>query len=192
MTLAIVLAAAYAAGSVNFSILVFRGLGRGDPRSRHSGNPGTTNVARQLGLRWAALVLGLDMGRAAAVAWAALSFLSEVMVPWAGLALVAGNRWPVWHGFRGGKGVANYLGFTLVVAPLAGVLAGLVWGALFKLTRQPFIGSFGMVAVLGGGQMWRLPYSPGMVMGVLAAMGLIAAAHRKNVAQYLSGAEKTA
>ena len=113
-------AAAYVAGSVNFSILVCRVTGRQDPRHYGSGNPGATNVYRQAGIGWAAAVLLLDMGRAVGVALAANTLLPFWQVPWVGLGLILGNRFPCFHAFRGGKGVANYLGFTAGRAPTMG------------------------------------------------------------------------
>lgn len=144
---------AYLAGSVNFSILLFRVLGKEDPRSRFSGNPGVTNVFRQAGWGMAALILLLDVGRAAGVALLAQHFLAEPWVPWAGLALILGNHFPCFHGFSGGKGVANYLGFYAVLTPVGAGVAALTYLVVFALFRVPFIGSFGMVAVLTGGSL---------------------------------------
>ena len=110
---------AYLAGSVNFAILLFKALGKDDPRAGFSGNPGATNVYRQAGYFWAVLVLTLDMSRALGVAFIALHLVPLVLVPWAGLGLILGNRFPCLHGLRGGKGVANYLGFTMIIAPVA-------------------------------------------------------------------------
>ena len=150
-TLVFLFAVAYAAGSVNFSILVFRFTGRKDPRHHGSGNPGATNVYRQAGIGWAATVLLLDMGRAVVVALVAKTLLPFWQVPWVGLGLVLGNRFPCFHGFKGGKGVANYLGFTLAIVPMWAGLGALAWGVAHLVWRTPFISSFAMVAVLAAG-----------------------------------------
>src|SRR5208283_6021776 len=102
---------AYLAGSVNFAIIFFKLAGKEDPRLSFSGNAGTTNVYRQAGFIWAAVVFLLDIGRALAVAVIACYFLKTHLLPWAGFFLVLGNSFPCFHGFRGGRGVANYLGF---------------------------------------------------------------------------------
>ncbi len=141
---------AYLAGSVNFSILLFRMLGMEDPRSQFSGNPGVTNVFRQAGWAMAALILLLDVGRAAVVALLARQFWVESWVPSAGLALIIGNHFPCFHGFRGGKGVANYLGFCAILTPVGAGVAALTYLVVFALVRVPFVGSFGMLAVLTG------------------------------------------
>jgi glycerol-3-phosphate acyltransferase PlsY len=174
--------AAYLAASVNFAILLFLALGRGDPRQSHSGNAGATNVKRQLGLAWAALVLLLDMGRAGLVAWAAVSWLPLELWPTPGLFLILGNRYPLFHGFRGGKGVANYLGFSLVLQPTAAGLACLAWLIAYAMARRPFIGSFFMVTVLGLGNLSRCLWQAPAMAAVLGTLALIFLAHGSNLA----------
>lgn len=180
-SLLIILACAYLAGSVNFSILLFALLGKGDPRSRFSGNAGATNVWRQAGLGWAALVLLLDLLRAAGLALAALYFLPGTLTPWVGLALILGNRYPCFHGFRGGKGVAAYLGFTLPIAPLAAALSALAWAGVYALTRLPFIASFFMVTILAAGTIFAFSYDVTATTGVVATVVFIYFNHRENI-----------
>ena len=173
--------AAYLAASVNFAIILFLILGRGDPRHRYSGNAGATNVRRQLGWFWAALVLGLDMGRAGLIAWASVSWLPLELWPTLGLFLILGNRYPVFHDFRGGKGVGNYLGFSLVLNPLAAGLACLAWLGAYTMSRRPFMGSFFMVTVLGLGNMSRCLWQAPAVAAVLGTLALIFFAHGSNL-----------
>jgi len=181
------LIAANTAGSVNVSILLFRLLGREDPRTRFSGNPGVSNVYRQAGPAWAGLVLCLDLARAMAVALLALWACSPPQVPWCALALIAGNRYPLFHGFRGGKGVANTLGFTAVAAPWAAGLGAGTWLLVYGITRQPFLGSFGMVTVLAAGLARAAGYSPWAIVAVALLLGSIVHAHRANLAGMRSG-----
>ncbi|PID73080.1 MAG: hypothetical protein CSB33_05645 [Desulfobacterales bacterium] len=110
MVLIPLLIAAYLIGSVNVPIVLFRVLGREDPRGRFSGNPGMANVYRQAGWKWALMVLLLEMGKAILVTAAAMAWLRLERVPWIGLGLIIGNLYPCFHRFQGGKGVANYLG----------------------------------------------------------------------------------
>ena len=171
---------------VNFSVLLFRLLGRPDPRRAHSGNPGATNVYRQAGPVWAAAVLRLDVGRAMAVAYAARRLFAPPLVPWMAFGLLLGNRYPFLHGFRGGKGVANYLGFTLLAAP-AWTLAGVVaWAAAYARWRTPFWASFSMVAFLALGQGWVFGPSPAALLGVGLSTALVVAAHRENLRGWLA------
>ncbi len=173
---------AYLAGSVNFSILLFRLLGKDDPRSRFSGNPGVTNVFRQAGWLMAAVILLLDVGRAAAVAFLARHYWETGWVPWAGLALIMGNHFPCFHGFRGGKGVANHLGFYAVLLPLGAGLAALTYVAVFAMVRIPFIGSFGMLAVLAGFGVYRWAGHPFGAAAVVITALCIVWFHRTNLA----------
>jgi len=179
--LLLTLAMAYAAGSVNFSIVLFRLLGRGDPRESFSCNPGVSNVYRQAGPGMAAGVLSLDLLRAAGVGWLSVRLCSPDQLGWCALALVAGNRFPLFHGFRGGKGVANYLGFTALVSPWAALLAAWVWLVIFGMLRVPFLGSFGMVAALSLGLAHRGGFSAPALVAVAAVTVLIVAAHRSNL-----------
>ncbi|WP_319407640.1 glycerol-3-phosphate acyltransferase [uncultured Desulfosarcina sp.] len=180
-TFVLLLVAAYVAGSINFSILAFRLAGRGDPRHHGSGNPGATNVYRQAGIGWAAAVLLLDMGRAVLVALAAEALTPFWQVPWVGLGLVAGNRFPCFHGFKGGKGVANYLGFTAVVAPAWAALGTLAWGAVHLVWRTPFLSSFAMVLFLAAGTALAEGgnWQGGIGAGVTAVF--IVACHHRNI-----------
>ncbi|MCE5211223.1 MAG: glycerol-3-phosphate acyltransferase [Deltaproteobacteria bacterium] len=175
---------AYLAGSVNFAIIFFKLTGREDPRLSYSGNAGTTNVYRQAGMAWAAVVFLLDLGRAMLVAAIAIYYLKSAWLPWVGFFLVLGNSFPCFHGFRGGKGVANYLGFTILIAPWAVVLACTVWLVVYGIVRMPFIASFFMVLTLAGGQAFVLNWPFDAVAGAMATFILILFNHRKNIANY--------
>jgi glycerol-3-phosphate acyltransferase PlsY len=180
MKLIFLLIISYLSGSVNFSILLFRFLGKGDPRKSHSGNAGVTNVYRLAGPVWAATVLILDVGRAVAVALLAAWALSSGQVPWAGLALVIGNSYPCFHRFRGGKGVANYLGFTAVVTPVGAIVAAITWVLVYLVRRAPFIASFAMIAVLGMGTIVACNYRPAAAGGTGLKVGVIIFKHPEN------------
>ena len=178
-------AIAYLAGSVNFSILVFKITKKGDPRDSFSGNPGMTNVYRQSGFVMAAVVLLLDMGRSMAVAILAAKMLPYSWLPWIGLGLIVGNRYPCFHGFRGGKGVANYLGFTLYAAPYAVLASALAWLLCFACFRIPFIGSFAMVAILAGATIVRCDYQFWCSMGSVLTALFIFYGHRQNITELI-------
>jgi glycerol-3-phosphate acyltransferase PlsY len=176
---------AYLAGAINFSILLFKILGKADPRKEFSGNPGVVNVYRQAGFLVAALVWLLDMGRAIGIGMLSLQLVSIDLAPWSGLALILGNRYPCFHGFRGGKGVANYLGFTAVISPLAAGISALAWLATFGLCRLPFVGSFVMVLVLGAGTLLACNLDPGPAAAILATLALIVHGHRDNISEQI-------
>ena len=184
MTL-LLLTIAYLAGSINFSIIVFRMTGRGDPRDAFSGNPGMTNVYRQSGWPTAAMVLLLDVGRSVLVAMLAVHWLAGTWVPWIGLALIVGNRYPCFHGFRGGKGVANYLGFSLYNVPSAVPAAAVAWLLSFALVRKPFVGSFLMVAILAWASAAHCAYQAWCSAGALTTALFIVYSHRGNIIELM-------
>ncbi len=152
MSLVPLLFLAYLLGSLQAGVLVSRWAGKPDPRSAHSGNPGATNVYRTAGPGWAALVLALDVGRAALVGWLARSWVPAVQLPVVCAALLLGNFLPLFHGFRGGKGVASLLGYVVGAGAHAAVGVALVaWVVGRFVTGEVFLGSFAMVAVLAAG-----------------------------------------
>lgn len=179
--LILVCSIAYLAGSVNFAIIFFQLTGKGDPRLSFSGNAGTTNVYRQAGLLWAVGIFLLDIGRAAAVAALAVYFLPTSFIPWAGFCLVAGNSYPCFHGFYGGKGVANYLGFLLLIAPWVAGLSAVIWLAVYGIIRIPFIASFFMIFILSVGQAFFFNWALGAVAGSAATFVLVLLNHKKNI-----------
>lgn len=184
--------AAYVAGSVNFAILLFKLIKKGDPRELHSGNAGTTNVYRQAGIFWAAVVLLLDVGRAAGIAVLSSLWLPFEFVAWAGFALVLGNRYPCFHGFRGGKGVANFLGFSVFIAPVAAAVACGAWVLVYAVVRRPFIASFFMIASCSIGLMAAGGYLPAAIAGSTLSALFILYNHRKNIQELLYEKEEQA
>jgi glycerol-3-phosphate acyltransferase PlsY len=175
---------AYLAGSINFAIIFFKIMGEKDPRMSYSGNAGTTNVYRQAGFIWATFVFLLDIGRAMLVAVIALYYLKSTLIPWAGFFLVLGNSYPCFHGFRGGKGVANYLGFTLLIAPWAAFAAAIIWLIVYGIVRIPFIASFFMIFTLTIGHAHTFNGHFIAVTGAVATLILVLLNHRKNIDDY--------
>lgn len=183
MTLVLYTIISYILGSLNFSIVLFKWQGWNDPRDSYSGNPGVTNVYRQAGLLWAGLVLLLEIFRAAGIAKLGSYLLPMNLVPALGTALIVGNRFPLFHNFKGGKGVANYLGFTLILSPLWAALAALSWVVAFAVSRESFIGSFFMVAFLSLGTILYCTVDVFVLSAVGITTTLILSAHRNNIRQ---------
>lgn len=182
---------AYLAGSANIAIIAFRLKGLQDPRNAFSGNPGVVNVYRQAGLPWASLVLVLDLLKAMTVSAAALCFVEPEQIPLTGLALVAGNRFPCFHQFRGGKGVAGYLGFSLIFSPLFAALSAAVWVATYAVSRITFLASFLMIATIAAGMVMSFGYHVLALLGTSATVALLIYNHLANIKAFLSpGPEK--
>jgi glycerol-3-phosphate acyltransferase PlsY len=181
---------AYLAGSVNFSILLFKLTGKGDPRRSFSGNAGTANVVRQAGYVWGIVILLLDMGRAALIILLADALLKDGFGVWVGLVLLIGNRYPVFHGFKGGKGVATYLGIAAALSPVFAALSCLTWVLVYSVARITFMASFMMIAVMGFGIMAHYHWHAAAVAGSVLSLALIYHAHRLNITNYLASREK--
>ncbi|MCP4135654.1 MAG: glycerol-3-phosphate acyltransferase [bacterium] len=175
---------AYLAGSINFSILLFKILKKDDPRNQFSGNAGTSNVYRQAGVFWAALVLLLDIGRSIGIAALSIYYLPPHFIPWTGFVLILGNRYPCFHQFKGGKGVGNYIGFTAFIAPIAAGASCLAWVLVYGIVRVTFIASFFMVLTLAVGTIIILDKNPIAITGVVVTALFIFYNHKQNLADY--------
>ncbi|MEQ1952643.1 glycerol-3-phosphate 1-O-acyltransferase PlsY [Mesorhizobium sp. CN2-181] len=124
----------YLLGSIPFGLLVTRAAGLGDVRKIGSGNIGATNVLRTGNKGLAALTLLLDMLKGTVAALIAGHFAPELGIA-AGFAAFIGHIFPVWLGFKGGKGVATYLGVALGLAWQAALVFAVVWLAVAFLLR---------------------------------------------------------
>jgi glycerol-3-phosphate acyltransferase PlsY len=174
-------ASAYFLGSINFAIVVMKATRRGDPRTKFSGNAGATNVYRQAGLFWAAVVLLLDFGRALLFSFLSIQWSGKTLTPWVGFFLLLGNRFPCFHQFKGGKGVGSYLGFTAALSPLSSTLSCLVWVAGYSIFRVPFIASLGMIFILSAGSMIAVSWDAPAVIGIGLITMLLLANHWPNI-----------
>jgi acyl phosphate:glycerol-3-phosphate acyltransferase len=139
MTL-LTLVAAYLLGSLSAAVLLSRVFGLPDPRSYGSGNPGATNVLRTGNKKIAALTLLGDGLKGAVAVGLAYAVGTQVSIPaWlpalAGLLAFIGHLWPVFFGFKGGKGVATAAGVLLAIDPVLGGACLLTWLIVFGLTR---------------------------------------------------------
>ncbi|MET0831389.1 MAG: glycerol-3-phosphate 1-O-acyltransferase PlsY [Acidimicrobiia bacterium] len=178
----------YLIGSVDFAVLVARARG-GDIYEMGSGNPGAANVLRNLGWRAALPVMLGDMAKGAAAAAVGLWLGGSDAAGWAaGFAAVVGHCFPVWHRFRGGKGVATAFGVALWMEPLLGLALVAIWAGLLAVTRVSSIGS--LVAILA--------LVPGLILvdapaAALAWAGgivvLVLARHRENIRSLTAGRE---
>ncbi|MEO1105355.1 MAG: glycerol-3-phosphate 1-O-acyltransferase PlsY [Pseudomonadota bacterium] len=127
--------AAYLAGSIPFGLILTRLSGLGDIRKIGSGNIGATNVLRTGRKDLAAATLLLDAAKGAAAVLVASQLGGPDLAVTAAVGAFLGHLFPVWLGFRGGKGVATYLGCLLAMSPLAGLAALAIWLVVAVLLR---------------------------------------------------------
>ena len=177
----------YLLGSIPFGLLIARASGQGDIRDIGSGNIGATNVLRTGRKDLAFLTLILDAGKAGIAALIFNYFFGTPIGFFAGAAALIGHCFPVWLGFKGGKGVATFYGCLFAVAWPIALIAGAIWIACAFLTR---ISSLSALAAAGltpiiAFMMGNLPAA--MMAAVMSAVIYIR--HRENIGRILKGTE---
>lgn len=190
MSFALVLLA-YLLGSLSGSLLLGRLRGV-DIRTLGSGNAGGSNALRTQGAWFALGTVIVDVGKGVLAAWLALRLLppaaSSAWLYACALAAVAGHVWPLFHGFRGGKGAATLVGTLAVVWPGALALVLAVWllslavGGYASLSTLLAGFALALLAVLSGAEWPRLAFA-------VAAAALLLYTHRANLARLRAGSE---
>jgi glycerol-3-phosphate acyltransferase PlsY len=176
----------YLVGSIPFGLLLAKAAGKGDIRAIGSGNIGATNVLRTGSKGLAAAVLLLDMGKGLAVVLAAWRWFPDA-VPAAALAAVVGHCFPVWLGFKGGKGVATNFGVCLGLGWPIGAAYAAVWLAVLAIARISSLAGMSAVvaAVIAAVVLGFERFVP--VLAVIAL--LVIWLHRANIRRLLAGEE---
>ncbi|MBJ3761697.1 glycerol-3-phosphate 1-O-acyltransferase PlsY [Maribius pontilimi] len=178
---------AYLLGSVPFGIVWARLFGLGDLRKIGSGNIGATNVMRTGSKPAAALTLVCDAGKGAFAVIVARILVGPEAAQIAGVAAFLGHCYPIYLGFRGGKGVATFLGTTIALAWPVGLAACGVWLATAALFRISSLAAL-VAAVSGPAIAGFMGY--GYLIATLSGMALlIFLRHRENIARLVAGKE---
>jgi glycerol-3-phosphate acyltransferase PlsY len=196
MTQIIVVIIAYLLGSIPFGYLIVRGKEGGDVRQTGSGGTGATNVSRRAGKAAGVLTLLLDALKGAAAVGIAQFFSGNGwVVSAAAIAVIVGHIFPVWLGFRGGKGVATGVGVFLVLMPVAVLCAGVIFVPIVFFTRYVSLGSM-IAAITIPLFVWlqTLFVAPvadlrPLLTAAIAGALLILFAHRGNIERLASGTE---
>lgn len=198
------LAGGYLTGSVPWAYLIgrFHGI---DIRREGSGNVGATNVSRVLGKRWGVLCFALDFLKGLLPVVVAQIHLAhggmtpssaerDMLLIIAAFAPIAGHNWPIFLGFRGGKGVAVSAGALSALVPLPVLAAGLLWLAVFETSRYVSLASVAAALALpfaawGAGQAGLADASPS-ILGLLTVLALLVVIkHRANLRRLRDGSE---
>ena len=193
MDVLIPVAIAYLIGSIDFGVIVPKVLGV-DIYTVGSGNPGTSNVLRSLGKGPAALVLLGDGAKGAIAAaigsvWAG-SVTPETLAVACAFAAVLGHIAPIWHRFRGGKGVATAIGAAVYLAPPFGLILAVVWLFVTLVFKVASIASLGAMVLyvpglaISGYRGWALAWA-----GAIALLVIIR--HVPNIKRLATGSERT-
>jgi len=185
--LLLVAALAYLLGSIPFGMVIARVMGLGNLRQIGSGNIGATNVLRTGNKTAAFLTLLLDSGKGAAAVLLAVFWLAPDAAQVAGLFAFLGHIFPVWLRFRGGKGVATFLGLVLALHFWAGLAACLTWLATAVLFRYSSLAA--LVAAAATPVWLFLLGMPSAAALALLLAALIWLRHKDNIARLLAGTE---
>ncbi|RWD06893.1 MAG: glycerol-3-phosphate 1-O-acyltransferase PlsY [Mesorhizobium sp.] len=176
----------YLLGSIPFGLLITRAAGLGDVRKIGSGNIGATNVLRTGNKGLAAATLLLDALKGTAAVLIAGRFAPEFAL-WAGFGAFLGHLFPAWLGFKGGKGVATYLGVLIGLAWQVALIFAAVWLAVAFLFRYSSLAAL-TAAVAVPIALYFL--STPAIAGLFAAMSLIVIVkHRANISRLIAGTE---
>ncbi len=185
--------AAYLIGSLSFAVLVSRAMGLGDPRRYGSGNPGATNVLRSGNKGAAVLTLVLDALKGFMPVWAVAAFgapwgLGEGTAALVGVAAFLGHLWPVFFGFKGGKGVATAAGVLIGLNPWLGLGTLFTWLIIAYFFRYSSLAAIVSAAFAPFYQL--LIWGPGPVAIASGVMGLLLVwRHAANIQKLLAGTE---
>ncbi len=177
----------YGLGSIPFGMVLTRQMGLGDLRTIGSGNTGATNVLRTGNKTAAGLTLLLDGAKGAVAVLLARLFAGEDAAQIAALAAMLGHCYPIWLGFRGGKGVATFLGILLALAWPVGLGCCIAWLIAVAATRISSMGALAAAAIstfllvfLGYGQV--------LILGIVLTV-LIFWRHRANISRIKANTE---
>lgn len=193
---AIALGLAYVLGALPFGYVIVRVASGKDVRGGGSGSTGATNVTRTAGLKAGALTYLLDVTKGIAAVACMLWVTGEPL--WLGLAAAAailGHIFPVFLGFKGGKGVATGVGAYLVMAPLAVLSTLAVWALIFWRSRMVSLASIVATALvpvwvlLWYGLVWPRPGAWQTALATCIGCVVVIAKHRQNIRRLLEGTE---
>ena len=177
----------YGLGSIPFGMVLAKVMGLGNLREIGSGNIGATNVLRTGNKTAAALTVMLDGGKGAVAVLLARLMTSEDAAQLAGLMAFVGHCFPIWLGFKGGKGVATFLGILLALIWPVGVACCLTWLAAVAVTR---ISSMGAIVAAASSTIWMLFLGNGttFLLGVVLTL-LVFWRHGANIKRLRAGTE---
>ncbi len=189
----LVVVLAYLLGSLSFAVIVSKAMGMADPRSYGSGNPGATNVLRSGKKKAAVLTLLGDALKGLVAVLLAKYFLdagsiTEATVAWVALAVLIGHMWPVFFGFKGGKGVATAVGVLFALSWPVALICTLVWLVMafgLKISSLAALTATVLSPVLA----WVFIDETSWCWAVLIIAILVLYRHKSNIQNLLSGKE---
>ena len=192
---------AYLIGSINFSVLISKKMAGFDVREKGSGNAGSTNVLRTVGKKAAAITLVCDILKgvvsiliALLISKFAKTANKAILVEIAALFVVIGHTYPIFFGFKGGKGVATSLGIILLINWKIGLICLLFALALMALARMVSLGSISAavlfaILVMFIRDSYIVPYNKSLILFGILLSAFVIFNHRQNLKRIIDGTE---
>jgi len=187
MTVIISLVIGYVAGSIPFGLLLAKATGQGDIRNIGSGNIGATNVLRTGRKDIAALTLLLDAAKAGVTGLVIAHYFGQPFGYMAAGAALIGHCYPVWLGFKGGKGVATFFGGLFALSWPIAIVAAVVWLATAVITKLSSLGAL-LACVIASIAAWVIAPQAAAIMVTFMAV-IILIRHKENITRLLKGEE---
>lgn len=189
----LVILAAYLLGSLSFAVIVSKFYGMDDPRTYGSGNPGATNVLRSGKKKAAVLTLLGDALKGLVAVWLALALqdtldLSDGTIAAVAVAALIGHMWPVFFGFKGGKGVATALGVLLGLSWPVALVCAAVWLVMafgFKVSSLAAL----VATLISPLTAWFFDLPGSWILAIVIIAALVLYRHRSNIENLLQGKE---
>ena len=185
---------AYLIGSIPFAVVISKLFGLADPRSYGSGNPGATNVLRSGNKAAALLTLIGDAAKGWFAVWLAAGWVHEpITLACVTLAVFLGHLFPLFLGFKGGKGVATAFGVLLAIQPIMALLTAIAWIATVVIFRFSSLAAIvsavlaPVIYVVAGQYIWQATLPMSLAISVMGALLLYR--HRANITRLLQGTE---
>ena len=186
--------AGYLIGSISFAVIVSRLFGLADPRTFGSKNPGATNVLRTGNKAAALTTLLADALKGTLAVWLAQIFgarygVGEAGFALTGLAAFVGHLYPLYFGFRGGKGVATFFGVLAIVNVWLALICGVTWLLIAYFLRYSSLASIASAVVAVFGQAFGWGFD-GVLICVTVMAALLVYRHRQNIVNLRTGKER--
>ena len=192
LRIALIVLGSYGIGSVSFAVVMSRLFALPDPHSYGSGNPGATNVLRT-GNKWAALLTLLGDALKGFVAlmlarWIVQAQVDDWVLPWVAVAAFLGHLFPVFHGFKGGKGVATALGILLAINWVLGLFTLSTWLIVAIFMRYSSLAALISALFAPLYFVFLFGLQP-MALAIAAMSALLIYRHKGNIQKLLDGTE---
>lgn len=189
MLIVVIIILAYLLGSIPFALIAGKAVADKDIRNYGSGNLGGTNAFRVLGWKAGLVVIGADIFKGALATFLALQVSnSEVIGMLGGVAACLGHCFPLFAGFRGGKGVATGTGVFLVLAPQVVISAAVVFAVVLLLFRYVSLASI-ISAIAVAFLTWFYQLHPILILASWLLVAFVIYRHRSNIQRLLNGTE---